>query len=139
MKTTVYQELENKALPFIKAYHNDLIKYDRGELDRCPGVPFLHFTGDTGTYLEMMPEHDHKDYPAPDVRVPYLFGMADRWHILRGKVTVVVDCVGRNNRTDLILYYNGITLRAITLERAKDIIREYETSISWHWKNQKGY
>lgn len=70
--TNVYQELKKKALPFIEAYHDDLIKHDRTQLDALPDVPFLHFTGSTGTHIVMMPGIDIDYYPARKEQVPYL-------------------------------------------------------------------
>jgi hypothetical protein len=133
-----YQELEAKSLPLIEAYHNDLIVHDRDTLAEYPGIPFLHFTGDTGTYMIMMLPCDHAGWPEENAKVPYLFGYADRWHILKG-LGEYVDGMKRLNRQALILHFNGKTFREIAQSDAEYIIEEYIRSIthSWTHKNER--
>ena len=132
---SIYLELEEKALPCLEAYHNDLIKHDKAILNQMPGVPFLHFTGTTGTTIVMMPTANSPDYyPEKNVRVPYLFGTADRHHILRD-AKITVDALERCNRTALILHYNGINLRETSYNKAKEIIESYVKAIEYSWRS----
>jgi hypothetical protein len=126
----IYEQIREKSLPIIKAYHDDLIKHDKRDLENNPGVPFLHFTGDTGTYLFLMIPAE--DYPAKGEKVKYLFGMADRNHILR-QYLKTIECMKRVNRQDLILYFNGKRLIEINQERAESIARKYEKRIWLDW------
>lgn len=125
-----YKQVEKKSLPLIKAYYNDLIRLDREAIEKNPGTPFLHFTGDTGTYLFLMIPAE--DYPAKGETVPYLFGEADRNHILR-QYLKTVECMKTSNRQDLILYFNGKRLIKINQERAESIARKYEDKIWRDW------
>jgi hypothetical protein len=126
----IYEQVREKAMPLIEVYHDDLIKHDKRDLENSPGVPFLHFTGDTGTYLFLMIPAE--DYPAKGVTVPYLFGKADRNHILR-QYPKTVEHMKRVNRQDLILYFNGKRLIEINQERAESIARKYEKRIWLDW------
>lgn len=127
----IYEQVREKALPLIKVYHNDLIKHDKRTLRKNPGVPFLHFTGDTGTYLFLMIPAE--EYPVKGEVVPYLFGKSDREHILQ-QYLKTVECMKRVNRQDLILYFNGKSLIEINQERAESIARKYEDRIYAEWR-----
>ena len=130
----IYQQVEEKALPLIKAYHNDLIVHDKKAITENPGIPFLHFTGDTGTCLMLL--IPAKDYPAKGEKVPYLFGIADRLHILKEK-TEIVRCMRTINRRDLVLCFDGEKLGVITQEWAESIVQKYQEKISLEWRKQE--
>jgi len=51
--------------------------------------PFLHFTRAYGTQLILMPPSDHPCWPKDGEVVPYIFGKANRLHILQEKFTMV--------------------------------------------------
>ncbi len=131
----VYEQIKEKALPFIKAYHDDLLIYDKNEIEGNPNIPFLHFTGSTGTNIELLV--DTSEYPKKGERVPYLFGTAGREHILDQKVKMV-DHMTKVNRNDLMLYYpgEGKRVRTITHDKAKEIIREYRRRIEGIWRKR---
>ena len=83
-KETAYNQIEKLALPFIEAFHDDLFKHDKNCIESHNiDTPFLHFTGSTGTHIVMM--EPYEEYPGKNIRVPYIFGSADRWQILDGK------------------------------------------------------
>ena len=131
----VYEQIKEKAVPFIKAYHDDLFIYDKNAIEGNPNIPFLHFTGSTGTNIESLV--DASEYPRKGERVPYLFGTADREHILDQKVKMV-DHMAKVNRNDLTLYYpgEGKRVRTITHDKAKEIIREYRRRIEGIWRKR---
>ena len=118
----LHAELVEISLPYISHYKDDLLKHDKTQLEMYPERPFLHFTGDTGTH--MMTLWFLRDYPKGYDRVPYLFGTADKEHMLR-ELTSTVNCLERCNRTDLILYFDGIKLHVIDYEKSKSIVAEY--------------
>jgi len=120
--TDIYKELVDKALPYIEAYKDDLLVYDKAQILAYPDAPFLHFTGDTGTLMVTLPGVEA--YPKQGEVVPYLFGTADRWHILNG-VVEQVKCVPRINRRDLMLYYDGEKLREVTYNEALGVVEDY--------------
>ena len=127
----IYEELKEKSLPFIQAYHDDLLVHDKHDMLANPGREFLHFTGKCGTHLIMLLEYE--DYPKKDELVPYLFSHADRWHILKS-VSVQVDCMKNCQRTALILHFDGKKLEEITLQKAKDIARDYTEKMGRRFK-----
>ena len=126
----IFNEIKTRALPIIKSYQKDLLCWDLAAILRNPGIPFIHFTGDTGTHIEPLTPADK--YPERDEKVRYLFGWADRNHILNGKMESV-KCMKRVNRQDLILFYNGKTVKEITQKEAEAIIEEYTRSIRRQW------
>lgn len=127
----VYEQVREKALPIIKAYHDDLIRHDRKAIEESPGISFLHFTGDTGTYIALMVPAEA--YPPKGVSVPYLFGRAERFHILRQYVKTV-ECMKTINRQDMILYCNGKRLIEINQERAENLAWKYQWRILNEWE-----
>jgi hypothetical protein len=126
-------QVKEKALPIIQHYKEDLTKHDRASFRKHPGIPFLHFTGDTGTYLFFLQASDQ--YPPYGERVPYLFGTADRRHILKDQVDMII-ALRKYNRQDLILYFDGRKLKQITQDEAEGIAKDYQQKILNEWKKQ---
>jgi len=131
MGKSVYMQMKEKSLPFIEAYIDDLIKHDRKFLKENPGVPFLHFTGETGTHLT--PFWDVEKYPKKGERVKYLFGMVTREEWVREEMSVVPDMEHRYGRSDLALYFNGKCLKEITYHDAAKLAKEYEREMLRRW------
>ncbi len=131
----IYWELEKMCLPLIESFHNDLEKHDKREISENPGVPFLHFTGSTGTYCFMF--HPADWYPAPGEYVPYIFSTAERNHILR-QTRICVETMHNLNRMALILYCDGEKLRKIQYEKAKELAVNYERKIQREWRLKGG-
>lgn len=130
-----YSELVRLSRPFIEAYEDDLLVHDRNAILASPGVPYIHWTRDTGTWMTVLWPADSESYPPKGVSVPWLFGTAQRETILEQKVSLAEY---RNNplntETLLCLYFNGKTLRKITTERAADIVADYERSVRRQWE-----
>jgi len=132
MEKSVYMQLKEKASPFIKSYRDDLVKHDREFLRKNPGVPFLHFTGETGTHLIQL---DTNGYPKKSERVPYLFGTATREEILKCQMSVVPAMEHRYGRGKLAMYFDGTRLREISYRRAAIIARDYEERVLSQWNS----
>jgi hypothetical protein len=115
----------------VKTYRTDL-EHDRNAIDAAPdGTPFLHFAGETGTTMVMLTA---ADLPPKDQRVPYLFGTANRDHILRGMVDRARYEVERSpDWHPVIHYWTGRTLRAIDGARALAIARDFEHRTRADW------
>lgn len=131
----VYDDVFKYADPIIKAFREDLEKYDR-ELLECPEnqkIPFLHFTGENGTQLVLMPSADHHSWPAPGQKIPYLFGTADRQHILSDK-QVSVGCMENHGRDELMLYFDGLHLKKVDANKAKQIVASYRHDVERKWR-----
>jgi len=45
----VYEELKEKVLPLLSYYKDDLIVYDKKDIESKPGLDFIHGARDTGT------------------------------------------------------------------------------------------
>ena len=124
----VYEEIEKKSLPLIQHYAEDLTEVDKTTiLHNKKKYPFLHFTGKTGTHLIILSPRE--EYPKKGEEIKYLFGHADRFHVLKGKIETVEWCVKEGNKRDLILYFDGNTVRQITEKDVKEIIYDYEINL----------
>jgi len=101
--TDQYKKVEKLSLPIIESYHKDLLVYDRDNINEFSHLQFLHFTGKTGTYLFLQ---DSK----PSTKLSHFV----------------------NWRDDLILYFDGEDVHQITLEKAEEIIIQWEKGeIQW--------
>jgi len=131
----IYKSLRDKSLPFIKHYHKDLLFHDKKAITKDHvGVPFLHFTGECGTYIVLLQEKEF--FPAQGVILPFLFGTADRENILDQKYTIVKNQY-RRTRQDLAMHYDGFDLREVSLDEAKGIAYEYRRNIMAEWRREE--
>ena len=111
-------------------YKDDLLVHDVTAIANFPGIPFVHYVRKRGTQIMFMPPHDHESWPTPGETVPYLLGTANREQMLRG----ISDCAEYHFEDfRQAHYFDGSTLRPITLERAIAIVREHRTSVLHHW------
>lgn len=135
MTTSIYEQLESRVLPLLKAYHRDLIVHDRAAMEKYPGVPFLHWTRECGTHITHLIPLEL--YPPAGVRVPYLFGHADRQHILDEIVRFAQHFVKPLETPHICHHYDGTKLRQITNEQAVEIAREYYERIDREWRKSR--
>lgn len=98
--------LRRHVTPALTFYLEDL-DIDEKLILANPNVPFIHLTRESGTTLIMMEPCDHEIYPAYGETVPYLFGFADRYHILNAKKEIFDTYDGYQNTKLSILYLNG--------------------------------
>ena len=135
---TTYERLYALASPVLKSYRDDLEKHDREAIEENPSVPFLHWTRESGTYISFLPPAD--TYPAKDVYVPYVFGTAEREHLLREKVSMAEFCVNPcYSNAKLVLYFDGLHFQKITAEKAVEISKEYRKHIQAEWSKPRGF
>jgi hypothetical protein len=125
-----YHELKAACLPLITAYHADLLKHDRRLIRKNPGTPFIHVTRDYGTYIDLL--FPAEKYPKPGVEIPYLFGMADRHHLLR-ECGSSVRYSAAHHPSATVHYFDGTTLHKIDHERALRIVNDYQIRIRREW------
>ena len=130
---TVYQQLEDACLPLIEAFHNDLIVHDRKTLEDNPGMPFLHWTRDTGTNICMLEPADA--YPPKGKSIPYLFGHSERGHILKQTETFgdYHTRPANNPGRYTCHHFDGVKLRKISLDTAVDLCKAYARRIRAEW------
>lgn len=121
---TIFQQLVDTCLPSIEAHQNDLLVVDREMIDANPGVPFLHWTRSTGTWIKHLFPADHEHFPPHGVEVPYLFGRADRVHIAE-QVREFAQGLYKNSNTLITFHFDGKKLHRINDEAAYKIARDY--------------
>ena len=125
-KHTLHDRVMLLAEGFIKDYRDDLLIHDKTAIEEHPNIPFLHFTGASGTIIEFL--LPFPSYPLKGERIPYLFRTADRRHVLN-QIKGMVWAARKSTRQDLILYYDGMTethnLFVITQDKAEEIVEAY--------------
>ena len=133
----IYKQLRKKSLPLLEAYETDLA-IDQRWIEENSSVPFMHYTRATGTHLVPLPRDSSTGYPAPGVRVKYLFGTADREKILQDKLEMQAwfESPARESPR-LILYYDGKTLQPVTLKNAREIMEDYVRTTRSEWALQR--
>ena len=128
-KLVIYDQLEAACLPMMTGYQTDLTQHDREAIEENPCVPFLHWMRDTNTHIDFL--KDASEYPKAGERVRYLFGHADRWHIV-GEVQSMAEYFTRPCNEPgryTVHHYDGVKLRKITVEKAVEIARAYRKRI----------
>lgn len=125
-----FDQLTAACLPLIQQYHDDLLVHDRNAITAHPTTPYLHLTRDYGTYLTML--IPAADYPPAGVEVPYLFGHADRHHILKG-ISAHMEYGKKHHPNALLHYFDGKSLRTVTYPQADEITRQYCAAIKATW------
>jgi len=127
---SIYKQLRDECHPLIEHYHTDLTQCDRKTIQNNPGVPFLHWTRSMGTHLVML--YPAENYPPQGVFVQFLFGQADRMHMLDAVLSMAQSHSAE--RTILAHYYDGKKLHVVTADRAVTIAREYRQSVLNQWE-----
>jgi len=83
---TIYTQLFKATEKHVKYYRSDM-EIDRKQIEERPNTPFLHLTRETGTTIVFF-EAPNK-YPKKGETVKYIFGTADRVHILKDHIGTV--------------------------------------------------
>lgn len=130
----VYEELERKVLPKLEDFKTDLTKHDRECIERNPGTPFLHYTRSTGTIMVMLHASDSEAFPAEGEYVPYLFGTADREHILDETWRMAQYCA---DRKEDCLYFDGRSLKELSSADSVRIALDYGRKVRNAWRTAK--
>ena len=127
----IFKDLVGNSLHLMTDYTDDLMKHDKKTLEDNPGVPFLHFTRATGTGLIML---STKNWPRKGETIPYLFGSADRNHLLKELENTAQHYRG-NSR--LIQHYDGNMLHIISHDEAMFIVDALQYEIMKGWREEK--
>ena len=129
---SIYLQLKEKVYPFMTGYQTDLTKHDRNDIRTNSGVPFLHFTRQTGTHIIFLtPAHK---YPPLGEKVKYLFAYADRNHLLEQKKIMVKYWHDSSNI--LTHYYDGKNIVKISSQKAIAVINDYVNTIKKKWMKE---
>jgi len=121
MEISEYKEFAEKV---VKNYRTDLDHDLRFFESKTPSIVFLR---ENGSHMISLDPFDM--YPKCFERIKYLFGTADRWHILRDKVSTVEWCI-KNDNSKVVVYFNGKDLKVISHEKSRNIISKYYDLIS---------
>lgn len=120
-------------------YRDDLIKHDQRFLGypANAGVPFLHWTRPHGTDMKFLFPFDHSLWPAHGVEVPYLFGHADRVHILDSIVITARYWHDYSGEGGIMAHHwTGTRLQPVTTAKALDIAGGHKLSTLDAWRKQ---
>lgn len=131
----VYDELFKRCSPLVEAYRDDLLVLDKATIAENPGVKFLHFSRQCGTWLHLMHPADSSVFPAKGRRVPFLFGTAEREQILDGE-RLCVESSCKSGSTLLILYYDGKSLKQVSQQQARKLWFEYTSDVLRQWEKE---
>jgi hypothetical protein len=130
-----FNELKNNVLPLMEAYQSDL-EHDRALIEAFPSCEFIHATRSTGTNIFILHKADSITWPAAGVKIPYLFGMADRRHILTDGGNMLRHMVEEGRHT--WHHYNGKNIKRIPGEAALFFWNDYQAGILDTWHNVSG-
>jgi hypothetical protein len=125
-----YQELLKRSMPLLEAYHKDLNVWDYQEIWKNPGIPFIHVTRKYGTHIYL--HSSASTYPEKDILVPFLFGKADRTHILESSIQSLHHVL-ENMDWLKILYFDGSDFQEISETMAIELQKEYVKTIYQQW------
>jgi len=133
LELVCYYELVEKCRPFILAFEDDLLKHDKKCLRDYPPYPYIHITRECGTWMFPLLPYDAAAFPEKGDRVPYLFGTADREHILKQ----AVECLTGNTIAEtalLVNYFDGKELKTVSLWTAINIAKRHRDAVirKWH-------
>lgn len=120
---SIYEQLEAACLPLIRDYQTDLTKHDREAIESNPGIPFLHWTKDSGTWMVHL--WPLEKLPAKGERVPYLFGTATREHVVNEIKTIAELMCKERGRIQCCYRFDGQRLLWLTVGEAADAARSY--------------
>ena len=125
MKHKTLEQFKTDSLAIIESFKSDL-DYDIEMINR--GETCLIFTHCCGSHAIHL--HDYSGYPPCGVSVPYLFGHADRWHILK-ECSSVLECESVKN-APLIHYFDSSVgrIREISFAQACDVVKQYQSRMT---------
>lgn len=131
---SIWNDLYAACLDKIKDYQDDLLVHDKEWILANPGVPFIHATRNSGTHLIAL--RRLSDYPPEGVHVPYVFGQADRWKMMRDakEWLSAVSRTWHDGDIKQYLYYEGSQLWPTTLKEATRIAEDYIKLVTRVWQ-----
>lgn len=130
----VYEKLVERVGATVKAYRSDL-DHDRNGILANPGIPFLHWTRETGTHLQILPGFDSDCFPPEGVEVSYLFGSCDRCE-LSHKPIELAQYFAQSDQVKHCTWFDGERLNSITTEKAVEIARQWCNRVNAEWNKR---
>ena len=131
---SAYEQLEAAVSPILLHYRNDLLVHDRAAVEEHPGVPFLHWACDSHTHILFLIPPD--EYPQAGKWIPYLFGQADRSHLLRQVTEMAEYFVRPTNNPDRYTVHHFTAGRLIKIDprKAVEVAERYSRQIRHAWE-----
>ena len=117
------------------AFDSDLT-IDLQAIAKHDGVPFLHWTRKCGTDLALLHAADSEQFPPNGRRVPYLFGTCDRDQLAHKPVEQAE--YWQAHETELVLYFDGQTIRKLSVSQAVDVAQGYYRKVIRAWRPKVG-
>lgn len=134
LECSCWYELREQCEPMIEHHLSDLLKIDRSMILEHWGVPYLHWTRECGTYIQFLHSHNSPVFPPKGTRTAYIFGTADRDHVLRA-ISVVAECERRAGSKRLVHYFDGTTLKVIDADKAIELAHKHVRMVRYAWAN----
>jgi hypothetical protein len=136
----IHQELGRRVSSLILNYRDDFEVHDRETIADIAPSPFLHWAHRDGTQLAALFPADCERWPAPGVEVKYLFGVADRWHILK-QIEEMADYLadparGHADDPRHATYFDGHRFRDVCLTEAASIAAGHVKTVSAAWRKR---
>ena len=126
----VFEQLEELSRPLLKSFQSDL-EIDREMIETHEGVPFVHWTRETGTYMVHLVPPNHAGFPSLGEKVPFLFGKGDREKVLDGAIGIAQHCTEGGHL--LALYFDGKNLNPVSMERSLAIVESWARDVRKSW------
>ena len=128
----IFKKLVIKSLPLMTNYIKDLLTHDKEQLDKLDNsIPFIHFTRKMGTGLIIL---SSDNWPARGETIPYIFGTADRNHLLREVKNTAnhykSNCV-------LIQFYDGNKLHVMSHDEIMCLVDTFQHETISKWSKEK--
>jgi len=114
----------------VKHYESDFC-HDQRLITLNPTTRFIHIAKEWGTHIILFTEII--EYPKAGVTVPYLFGIADRYHLLNEKAKTLKFLLSQD--FELIQYFDGAKIRRISPDQATTYLKKYVESINLVWEH----
>lgn len=137
----VHDRLVNACDSFVAHWRDDLLVHDKNAIEAAgDDCPFIHAARSTGTDIVMLPPADSPAYPPDGETCAFLFGRATRERVLDAKWSVVNYWMSADDER-LVHYWDGMRLRRITVEKATQIVADYErrTRAAWRKPTSSGH
>lgn len=131
-----YSQLEKAVSPLLLHYRTDLTTHDKAGIANHPGVPFLHWACDSNTHIVFL--IPASEYPAKGERIKYLFGTADRQHLLNEVSSMAEYHMRPTNNPEryTIHYFDGRSLRQVCASFALGVANDYKADIRRQWNKE---
>lgn len=133
MESPIYAELFKLTEKHVEHYRTDF-DHDKNTLNKSIGDEFIHIARECGTYLGIL-SYDTTDFPKKGEKTPYLFGTADREHILNDCKITLDHYLKREPRS--IYYFDGKKLKPITEHFARTVMDTYISNVKHQWELQE--